>query len=123
MKHLKYFESLDKSDIQFHVEQLTDLFMDVVDEFGLTGWEFGVDQTSTANGLFYFFNVNVNAKWIQIMILNIHDGRFLEINEIVKSKTIKDFEERIKSIGYVIENTKTSNGSNTYAIDISYKTY
>ena len=115
MKYLKYFES--KSDMQFHLEQIEDLFMDVVDEFGI----YKRDREDE-NGLFYNIKIihpvySTNSPYIRIWIANLTEdpGPYKLDGNIKHSKVLRDFENRLRSIGYVIDRGK---GVEYYEINI-----
>ena len=122
MKHLKHFES--KSDMQFHLEQIEDLFMDVVDEFGIYKRDSEEDY-----GLFYNITIIDPAKWakwyqgssgtkyIRVWIANLTEdpGPYKLDGNIKHSKVLRDFENRLRSIGYVIDRGK---GVEYYEINI-----
>ena len=114
MKYLKYFES--KSDGEFHKEQINDLLMDVIDEFGID------HHMSDGTGIFYDIHLSLsytsnNRERMRLWIASCAPGTTPTLSDDIKnSKVLVDFENRLRSIGYVIEKTRTS----YYEIIISY---
>lgn len=115
MKHLKKFNE-SKSDGEFHKEQIKDLLMDVVDEFGID------HHMSGATGIFYDIHRSLsyasnNRERIRLWIASCAPGTTATLSDDIKnSKALVDFENRLRAIGYVIEKTRTS----YYEIIISY---
>ena len=90
---------------------IRDLFMDVVDEFGLYNRE-----ESDGDGLFYYISTASLDEDIVLWIADIKDIITMP-DRIKNSKVLKDFEKRIESIGYKITHRPYS----WYDITISYK--
>ena len=137
MKHINYFESFDnENDVQYHMDMIKDLLTEVIDDFGIDKYT----QHSGQLGLFYhmepklFCYIDDKAefenRWkdrykIRLWIGDIgdisdmddpHDNKKI-IKVIKDSKQIKDFENRLKSVGYIFERRSDTTW---YEILISY---
>ena len=118
IKSYKLFEQ-DMSDTQYHTDLIKDLLSDVIDEFGIDEYDIG-DPT----GIFYSllpntYGIEKDKGCLRLWIANLVDGAAPsdEINNtIVSSKVLKDFEERLKSIGYTI----TKENYRYYEVYIEY---
>ena len=109
---IKYNES-KKEDLDFHVQHIHDIFLDVVDELGLDRY---ID--SSFNGFFY--NVQPFAPFVRVWVANIqdHGGEipYTSLSDDIKnSQVLKDFESRLRNMGYTFER---ENGGGYYDIRI-----
>lgn len=125
MKHLSYFEN--KSDDQFHIEQIKDIFMEVIDEFGIDQY---TPSSDVGNGIVYNTYIQlynpVSRQYVPSKRITLWIGSRLAdlaIDEIVKSKVLCDFERRLERVGYTFKKrVKYAFGDMIYyEIIISYK--
>ena len=111
MKHLKHFNENNFDDVDFHIQEIEDVFLDVKDAFGL--YKF---VNMYQNGAFYNINRRTSDK-IRLWIANISNGDDISINkEILHSQTLRDFETRLKNMGYTIK--LNNHGKEVYYYDI-----
>lgn len=110
MKYLKHFESnAQDEEIEFHIQQIEDIFLDVKDEFGIEA------HVSFRNekGLFYsiakspYYAYDTNIPQIRLWIANISDNRLLISKKILHSQTLRDFERRLINMGYTFKSGDT----------------
>ena len=102
MKHLKIFEDFDISDDE--IEEIKSIFQDIADEFDIERRVGNLIYTEDKNGIYYnivYFNSDI------YILINCNDDNFLNkfVNEVIPK--IKDFEERIKPLGYRLIYHKT----------------
>ena len=108
MKHLKHFnESGD--DIDFHIQQIEDVFLDVKDEFGLEKYVENKDD----NGIFYSIKKWGKYRWlnkktaeIRVWIANMYPVGI--DNNILESESLKGFEDRLRNMGYTFKRTPSN---------------
>lgn len=116
MRYIRKFNE-SKSDIDFHLEQIEDLFMDVVDEFGIDRY----DTLNRSGGIFYdIMKWNSSREYqIRLWIAYIStDGHITIGRNIVESDVLKNFENRLKNIGYTFTR---STDVQYYEIILSYQ--
>lgn len=120
MKYLNTFnESVDKKEeVKYHLDMIKDLFQDVIDEYNLdeyTGHEVG--------RLYKIYKTNIydpsggagNRICVFVLFVGVSEER-RKTHQIKDSKEVKYFEERLKSLGYIINKVELE----WYCIDIDY---
>lgn len=124
MRHLKYFESLDKSieqslqklsDMEFHMDQIKDLFQEYADEYNIEKVNDGADLNST--GLYYllddFYKFISLQIWVRFYRPFDADYDDQQKNQILfKGFTdidLENFERRLSTIGYKFTKTLNQN--------------
>lgn len=107
MKWLKKFESIEDDEIDFHLQQIEDIFLDVKDELGLDKYD-----GSQKYGIFYNlvkvpnrYLSNEDKDWdirLWIAVISSEWGPRFSYDTI-NSKVLGDFESRLKNIGYILK--------------------
>lgn len=121
MKYLNTFnESVDKEEeIKYHLDMIKDLFQDVIDENNLDEY-----ARYDIGGVYRIFKTDVydpsggsgNRIRVWALFIGNSEEKRKIINDIKNSKEVEYFEERLKSLGYIIHKDEVE----WYCIDIDY---
>ena len=86
--------------MEFHIQPIEDIFIDVKDEFNM----YRYDPSKISRGLFYNILMwQMSTQEIRLWIGNISEAGIKLSDDIKKSQELKDFEVRLKNMGYTFK--------------------